>query len=183
MPKDASSGNAVRLVLTVALCLCANASIGAQTPAGETLQTPDGLVRETYDIVTFEAGTTPDWDNVRSMFIDDAVIVLRTSKDSTTVFSVDGFVDDFVAFIERADAERTGFTENIIRMESTEFGDMAHVLVLYEASIPGSERPPQQGVDSFQLIKKADRWWIVSITNEIPTEHRPIPAILRERRS
>jgi hypothetical protein len=61
-----------------------------------------------------------------------------------------------------------------------EFGDMAHVLVLYEASIPGSERPPRQGVDSFQLIKTADRWWIVSITNEIPTIDSPIPAALRE---
>jgi hypothetical protein len=136
------------------------------------LQSPDGLVRHIYDLVTFEAGTTPDWDKVRSMFIEDAVIVLRTSRDSTTVFSVDGFVDDFVAFIERADAERTGFTENVIRTESMEFGDMAHVLVLYEASIPGSERPP--------LIKRADRWWIVSITNEIPTTDRPIPAALRE---
>jgi hypothetical protein len=180
MLKDTNRSDPVRLMLTVAFCLCANASIGAQTPVAETLQTPDGLVREIYDSVTFQAGTMPDWDNVRSMFIEDAVIVLRTSKDSTTVFSVDGFVDDFVAFIERADAERTGFTENIIHMESMEFGDMAHVLVLYEASIPGSERPPHQGVDSFQLIRKAGRWWIVSITNEIPTEGRPIPAILRE---
>jgi hypothetical protein len=180
MLKDTNRSEAVRLMLTVAFCLGANASISAQTPAGEALQTPDGLVRETYESVTFEAGTTPDWDNVRSMFLEDAVIVLRTSKDSTTVFSVEGFVDDFVAFIERADAEHTGFTENIIRMESMEFGDMAHVLVLYEASIPGSEKPPQQGVDSFQLIRKSGRWWILSITNEIPTKDRPIPAILHE---
>jgi hypothetical protein len=172
--------NRGRFVVPVVLCLCPNASISAQTPSGNVLQSPDGLVRHIYDLVTFEAGTTPDWDKVRSMFIEDAVIVLRTSRDSTTVFSVDGFVDDFVAFIERADAERTGFTENVIRTESMEFGDMAHVLVLYEASIPGSERPPQQGVDSFQLIKRADRWWIVSITNEIPTTDRPIPAALRE---
>ena len=106
------------LVVSAVLCLCANASISAQTPDDQVLQNPDGLVRHIYDLVTFQAGTTPDWDRVRSMFIDDAVIVLRTSKDSTTVFSVDGFVDDFVAFIERANAERTGFTENIIRMES-----------------------------------------------------------------
>jgi hypothetical protein len=169
-----------RLILSAALCLCANASISAQTPVDQVFQSPDELVRGIYGLVTFEAGTTPDWDKVRSMFIDDAVIVLRTSKDSTTVFSVDGFVDDFVTFIERVDAERTGFTENIIRMESMEFGDMAHVLVLYETSLSGSERPPQQGVDSFQLIRKADRWWIVSIANKIPTKDRLIPAILRE---
>ncbi len=64
-------------------------------------------------------------------------------------------------------------------MKSLVFGDMANVLVLYEAHITGSSRPPQQGVDNFSLIKKDGRWWIVSVTNEIPTPDRPIPEVLR----
>lgn len=168
------------LVASFLLCLCASASISAQTPADSVLQDPDRLVRNIYDLVTFEAGTTPNWDAVRSMFIEDAVIVLRTSRDSTSVFSVDGFIADFVAFAERPDVRSSGFREEVVRTKPMEFGDMAHVLVLYEASIPGSERPPQQGVDSFQLIKKAGRWWIVSITNEIPTIDRPVPPALQE---
>ena len=58
------------------------------------------------------------------------------------------------------------------------FGDMAHVLVLYEARIPGSGRPPQLGVDSFQLIRKQGRWWIAGVINELPTPERPVPAEL-----
>jgi hypothetical protein len=34
-------------------------------------------------------------------------------------------------------------------------------------------------VDSFQLIKKDGRWWIVSITNELPTPDRPVPEFFR----
>jgi hypothetical protein len=169
-----------RVLVTAVLILCANAPVSAQTPSGGVLESPESLVRHVYDLVTFDGGQTPDWDTVRSMFIEDAVIVLRTSRDSTTVFSVNGFVDDFVAFAERADVRRSGFKENVVRIEAMEFGEMAHVLVLYEASIPGSERSPQQGVDSFQLIKRGGRWWIVSITNEIPTADRPIPEALRE---
>lgn len=142
--------------------------------------TAEGLVTELYKSVTFEAGTTPDWDRVRSMFIDEAVIVLRTKRDATTVFSVEGFVDDFKKFIDRAHAEKTGFSEKIIRMKPMVFRDIAHILVLYEASIPGSGKAPQQGVDSFQLIRKGDRWWIASVTNEIPTAEDPIPAELKE---
>jgi hypothetical protein len=122
--------------------------------------------------------TSPDWDHVRSMFLDEAVIVLRTSREGTTVFSVEDFVEDFVKFIDRANARQTGFAERIVRMKPTVFGDMAHVLVLYEASIPGSPRPPQQGVDSFSLIRKDGRWWIVAITNEVPAPGRPLPAEL-----
>ncbi|MDH3215808.1 MAG: hypothetical protein OEN01_05880 [Candidatus Krumholzibacteria bacterium] len=149
--------------------------------ASAAVATADGTVAELYRLVTFEAGSTPDWAQVASLFIDEAVIVLRTSRENTTVFSVKGFVDDFIQFIERADAGETGFVEEIVSTKSMVFGDIAHVLVLYEASIPGSPRPPQQGVDSFQLIKKDGRWWIVAVTNELPTTDKPVPVELRNR--
>lgn len=153
--------------------------VRAQAPAGaDTITTPEGVVAAIYDMVSFEAGNTPDWDEVRSLFIPEAVVVLRTSREATTVFSLDGFVDDFVNFIENTPAGQSGFTEKVIRMKSIVFGDMAHVLVLYEAHITGSPRPPTQGVDSFSLIRKDGRWSIVSITNEIPTADRPIPEVL-----
>ncbi len=82
-------------------------------------------------------------------------------------------------FVENSPAGANGFTETVIHMEPMVFGDMAHVLVLYEAQITGSPRPPQRGVDSFSLIKKDGRWWIVAITNELPTPERPLPEALR----
>ena len=141
--------------------------------------TAEGLVRALYDRVSSDSGTVPNWDRVRSAFLPQAIVVLRTSRDSNTVFTLDGFVQDFVDFIERANVRETGFRERVVKTDATVFGDIAHVLVLYEAHITGSSRPPQQGVDSFQLIRRGGRWWIVSVTNEIPTPDRPLPAALR----
>ena len=166
----------------VVICLFCTV-LGAQEPASAEegqFASAEGLVRDIYKSVSFTPDALPDWDKVRSMFIKQAVVVLRTSREETTVFSVDGFVDDFVKFLERPDVRQAGFTERVVRLKSTVYGDMAHVLVLYEASVTGSPRPPQQGVDSFQLIRKDGRWWIVSITNEIPTPKRPIPKELRD---
>ena len=163
------------------ISLAATASLHAQADtAPGPLGTAEGVVAHLYDLVTFEAGQSPDWDQVRSLFLEQAVIVLRTSRSATTVFSVDGFVNDFVSFIERANVQETGFTERVLRTRPTVFGDMAHVWVLYAASIPGSPRPPQQGVDSFSLIKQDGRWWIAAVTNEIPTATRPVPPPLQE---
>lgn len=159
-------------VVSTALVLCTSAAAAAETP--------EEVIQDLYDLVTFDAGTTPDWDQARSMFIEDAVIVLRTGREETTVFSVEGWIDDFVTFIERANVEETGFSETIVRMKSVVFGDIAHIWVLYEADIPGDERDPRQGVDSFQLIQKDGRWLIASITNEIPTAERPVPKVLEE---
>ena len=65
-------------------------------------------------------------------------------------------------------------------MKPMVFGNIAHVLVLYEAHIPGSQRPPQRGVDSWELLKRGGRWWIVAVTNEVPAPDRPIPAALAD---
>ncbi len=143
-------------------------------------ETAEGVVSEIYKTVTFEPGQTPDWEKVRSMFLDNAVVVLRTSREGSTVFSVPGFIDDFVNFIEKSPAKQAGFSEKIIRMKPLIFGDIAHILVLYEVHIPGTPRPPQQGVDSFQLVKKNGRWWIIAIANEIPGPNRPLPTELQE---
>lgn len=176
--------SAISASLLVAAVLACPVDVRAQDRRGaaageQNWTTAQSLVEDLYTAVTFDAGTSPDWDHVRSMFIESAVVVLRTSRTETTVFSLDGYIGDFVRFIEQANARETGFSERIVRLNPMVFGDMAHILVLYEAHIPGSPRPPQRGVDSFQLIRRDGRWWIVSVTNEIPTANRPVPQALR----
>ena len=78
-------------------------------------QTAETVVHELYDMVTFPAGTTPDWDEFRSLFLPEAVVVLRSTREATSVFTLEGFVQDWLRFIEGANVESTGFTERIIR--------------------------------------------------------------------
>jgi hypothetical protein len=136
---------------------------------------PEKVIRELYDLVTIEKGTTGDWDSVRAMFVKEAVIVLRTSRTGTSVFTLEGFVKDFQDFIENYKIKETGFNETILNMKTWVYGDMAHSLVLYEAEIPNSEIPPNKGIDSFLLIRKNGVWKVVAITNEVPTPERPVP--------
>lgn len=167
---------------TLALMLPAfpPAHLAAQgTESLDESQSAEAVVYELYDMVTFPAGTTPDWDEFRALFLSESVVVLRSSREATSVFTLEGFVEDWLHFIDGSNIKETGFTERIIRTHCTEFGDIAHVWVLYEAEIPGWERPPQAGVDSFQLVRREGRWRIASITNEIPTPDRPIPSVLR----
>lgn len=151
------------------------ACLGTSLPAWSA---PREVVEELYDLVTFDAGTTPDWDRVRSLFAAEAVVVLRTGSDEMTIFSLEGFVNDFVQFIEQRDVEKTGFTERILKMKSTVYGDIAHILVLFDSHIPGTETTPRQGIDSFQLIREAGDWKIISITNDRPSPGNPIPLTL-----
>ena len=173
--------NSVLAIAVLTCFTCAVLLAQDREPAmAEPLRAVDMVVGELYELVSFEANASPDWGKVKALFLDEAVVVLRSSRDKLSVFSVDGFVEDFVRFAGRAGVKEKGFTERIIRMKSTVYGDIAHIWVLYEASVTGSARPPQQGVDSFQLVRRGGRWRIVSITNEIVSEERPVPPELRE---
>ena len=160
-------------------------TIGAATVIAQNgkpnphLKDPESLVKHLYEQVTFPAGTTPNWDYVRTMFIKDAVVVMRAGRDKTNTLTLDGWVLDFVNFINDAEVKKTGFQEKIVKMETMVFGDIAHVLVLYTSYIPTKSKAPREGVDSFHLIKKDGQWQIVSILNEIPTKDRPKPDVLK----
>lgn len=141
--------------------------------------TAEGTVRALYRLVSFAAGETTDWARVRALFLPQAVVVLRTSRTETNVFDLDGFVQDFVTFDSIPAVARSGFTETIVRLRSMVLGNVAHVLVLYEAHVTGSTRAPSQGVDSVHLVRRGERWWIVSLMNEVLAPERPLPAELR----
>ena len=181
-----STNTSTRAIVAV-FCLCSSLVLvrGAETQTSP--QSAGDLVTGLYNLVSSTSGNLPDWDKVRACFLNEAVVVLRTSRTATTVFSLEGFIKDFVDFYERpfGRGEKTvvpkekGFTEKVIRIKAWEYGEMAHVLVLYESAITGFTLPPRRGVDSFLLVRRDGRWLIAAITNELVSPDRPVPPELQ----
>jgi hypothetical protein len=167
-------------LLAIMVLLCPAFAFASEAPA-QPLQSPEGVIRELYRLICVpKGGPEPDWEQVRALFIPEAVIVLRVSKDASSTFSVQGWIDDFVAFNTKAKSSERGFEERIVRMSTTEFRDIAHSLVLYEARMLDWTKPAQRGVDSIELVRRDGRWWIAAITNDIPNEEHPVPAALKD---
>lgn len=61
----------LQLIFLIAfLCFNLSAQAQTQTPAEENeFKTAKGVVTELYKLVTFEAGSTQDWEHVKSAFI------------------------------------------------------------------------------------------------------------------
>lgn len=140
----------------------------------------ESIVDALYSGVSTKPGECIEWASLRALFDESARFVLRTGAERTSTFDLDGWIDDFQRFVTESDVERRGFFERIVRREVTTFGDIAHVLVLYEAGFPGEERPPRPGVDSIQLVREDGNWRIVSILNELPRDGRTLPAVLTD---
>ena len=173
MPAKATVFKSLSIILLIFIFFIP--AVGQVSQDENIFSHPETVVTEIYKLVSFEAGTTPAWERVKSLFVDEAVIVLRTSIDSMKIMDTQGFVDLFIRDIERYGLGKTGFNEKILSLKPTVFGNIAHALVVYEVSVPNSSMPPQRGVDSFQLMMRNGHWYIVSIVNEVPMQGNPIP--------
>ncbi len=148
---------------------------------GEIFSDPEALVRGLYASVSFEAGTTPDWDYVRSFFIAEAVFGVRKSRTSMDVLDLDGFVTWWLEDIEKHKMKEKGFEESVERMKMTQYRNIAQCFVVYKARFKTpSDSPGQLGLDSFALMKRDGRWWIVSITNDVIVPQNALPEELRK---
>jgi hypothetical protein len=112
---------------------------------------------------------------VRSMFIDEAVVVLRTSRDKSTQFSADRFIQDFKDFYQYPEVKANSFVEKILRIKTMVYKDIAFIATVYSAEIIGSQRPPTRGVDLWLLAKKDGLWKITSIVNEVIPAGQELP--------
>jgi hypothetical protein len=146
---------------------------GAQEPAAGDPASAEDVVRSLYDLVSSGPSAPPDWEAVRELFLPEAVIVLRTTREALTVFSVDGFLQDFRAFYESPDVTENGFRETVLDLRATKVGDIAQAWVLYEARVPGGRG--NRGLDAFLLVRRGDRWQVAAVTNEVPMPGRPVP--------
>jgi Putative lumazine-binding len=172
----------VMLLLLLSLAPASLAAQQAAPPAARTAPagTAEDVVRALYRVVTFDAGKDVDWEQVRALFIPEAVIVLRASRTSMNVLNRNTFVDDFVRFIRDAKLEDQAFEETVVAIKTQETGDVARSTVHYAARIPSRDRPAQHGIDVFLLMKTDNQWRIVSIVNEIVRPGVDIPEELRK---
>lgn len=175
------------------LCGCllgttAAAQAQAPPPAGAAAQvaaspadvaTVDGIIAALYGVISGPAGQARDWDRFRGLFAPGARLIPaapRRDGSAPPSFSPDEYVqrtsDSFL---------KNGFFEAEIYRTIESFGTITHVFSTYEARrAPADEKPLARGINSIQLMRHADRWWIVTVLwdqerpdNAIPPKYLP----------
>ena len=135
------------------------------------------MIKQIYTEVSSESGKQVDWDRVRSFFVEEAVIILRTSREGSTQFTVEEFIQDFKDFYKSPALNESGFKEEVLKVKSHVYHDIAFIGVVYEASILNTDRPPQKGIDFWLLTRKDKSWKVASVTNETIPWGEEIPGM------
>lgn len=144
---------------------------------------PQALVNALYEIMTRRPGERFDWQRMRPLFLPSARLIPNTEQTAGEfrVLTVDEFTDwiDRVSVIGGPDDH--GFQEEEIATRIEQFGDIAHAFSTYQKHFHGSADILGRGINSIQMVRMNDRWWVSQIVWDEESGAGPIPD--RYRRS
>jgi hypothetical protein len=159
--------------------IAGHAGLPAAKP--DDVKSPEAILNAVYSVISGGKGQARDWDRMRSLFVPDARLIPAVAASAANggaahsdviMLSVDGY-------IERSNGRLTsdGFFERSIHNEIEQFGNIVQVWSTYESRhSPDDVKPFARGINSFQLLKDGDRYWVVNIFWDSETPAKPIPA-------
>lgn len=123
----------------------------------------DAIVAAFYESTSGEAGTPRQWDRYRSLFVPDARLIAARPGENNTAGAFFLTVSDFIA-ANRQYFDKGGFFDREIARRTESFGNMTQVWSTYESRRQKDAPTPYvRGVNSIQLLKDNDRYWIVNV--------------------
>jgi predicted metalloprotease with PDZ domain len=136
----------------------------------------DAVIKSTYDVISGPAGPR-NWNRFYSLFLPGAKMGAAISRpDGSAVFR--SFTP---AEYQRSNGPmftQSGFFEEELGRQVTQFGNLAHVQSAYQYRLTQGGKVEKRGVNLITLVKAENRWWIADIVWQEEGANNPIPASL-----
>lgn len=168
--------------LSVLLLTVSISPVLAQSEADpEDVASPEAIILAAYESFSRPPGEEIDWDRFRSLFLPGAILIPSTEQrgGSLDVITTEGFIEWVDDFYEQnapiGGPDDQGFVENEISSVIQRYGDVAQVFSTYQKHYWEQDEILGRGINSFQLVYNADRWWIVGVAWDEEIGAGPIP--------
>lgn len=139
----------------------------------EDVKSVDHVIAALYDVISGDPGTERDWDRFKNLFVQDARLIptLKDNEGKTTyrIMSPGDYVQLFASRVS------TGFFERELHRVTEEYGAIVHVFSTYETKETKSGPVTNRGINSIQLIKANDRYYVMNIIWSAESHGYPIP--------
>lgn len=142
-------------------------------PRPEDVRSPAEIIKAMYDTISGPAGKK-NWYRLQSLYLEGARLIpigKRVHKDAEfRVMSIDEWIEDAEEYLTQTD-----FYETEIMCHMDQFGDIVQAFSTYEARESEDGPPIARGINCIQLLRRDNRWWIVTIMWDNESKDNPIP--------
>ncbi|HKX55031.1 MAG TPA: hypothetical protein VJN01_02975, partial [Xanthomonadales bacterium] len=139
----------------------------------EDVASPESLVLAVYDAISAPRGER-DWNRIRSFYLEGARLIptgLRANGEhGLRIMNIEQWIEGARDLFLRED-----FFEVEIARKVDRFGQIAQIFSTYECRREANGPAYMTGINSFQLLHKDGRWWVVNCFWDNASEGNPIP--------
>lgn len=167
MLRTSALGFLSALTLSIALAACSApgpaAPLRSEALTSVEAQQVDALLDKLYRSFSHGEGEEPDWELMRSVFVEGAQFVTEALPgQAPRPRSVEALLADWQAAVRNSDAPAPATEERITDTRIEKVGRLIRVDVVFEAKKAGDPAPRSPGLDSLVLVETDDGWKILS---------------------
>jgi hypothetical protein len=141
----------------------------------EDVSSVEAIMNALYTVPAGEPGQARDWDRYRSLFTPDARLIPARGDAKGGAMAMYVTITDYIS-LNRNYFEKGGFLDKEVSRQVQTYGHVAQVWSVFESRHKAADPAPYiRGVNSIQLLKDGDRWWVVNIFWDLEDEKNPIP--------
>ncbi len=150
-----------RTILSFLLLLMTIVSFSQNKDYSKDVTSVDAIIAALYEVITGEANTPRDWDRFRNLFKPEGRLIPTRKSDTgdliLKVLTPEEYVQLFQSRIP------TGFFERELNRKTETYGTLVHAFSTYETKEKKEGPVTNRGINSIQLFKDKDRYYIVNI--------------------
>lgn len=149
-----------KIIPALAFIFCIYASADAQDYTKD-VQSVDAIIKALYEVISGEAEAPRNWDRFRFLFAPDARLVPTVKNADSTNFTYRILTPE--EYITRFSSRKMGFYEWEIGRKTEEYGTICHVFTTYATKFTKDGAITNRGINSIQLLKDKNRYFILHI--------------------
>ena len=121
----------------------------------------DAIIATVYQVISGEPGATRDWDRFKNLFTPDARLIPTRKSESGELIPKPMSPNEYVELFKSRIP--TGFFEKELSRKTEVYGTLVHAFSTYETKEKNDGPVTNRGINSIQLFKDKNRYYIVTI--------------------
>jgi hypothetical protein len=127
----------------------------------QDVATEDAIIKTLYDVISGEPGTTRDWARFRNLFLPESRLIPTRKNDAGELILKALTPEEYITLFQSRVA--TGFFERELSRKTESFGTVYHLFSTYETKEKKDGPVTNRGINSIQLFKDKNRYYVVNI--------------------
>lgn len=132
----------------------------AQQDYTKDVQSTDAIIKALYEVISGEGNEPRNWDRFRYLFAKDGRLIPTTKTPDSNFTYVVWTPEEYIT---RFSSRTAGFFEYEIGNKTESYGTIAHVFTTYATKLTKNGPVTNRGINSIQLLKDKNRYFILNI--------------------